>query len=146
MSPVRLRSSMLQIELCLRVKVVRSIMPVKPLTMLRSHAVSLMNTPNSAWKMSFLSYALLLGSNEPGRRGTVRLGWKLMNRELKTLSITHNSALEFFLNRAELSLNSANSGSLKITAALVRLNLKILFLHMSCWHCGSILVSHTRGG
>ena len=54
--------------------------------------------------------------------------------------------LEFFLNRAELSLNSANSGNLKITEAWIGLNLKILSLHVSCWNCGSILVSHRRGG
>ena len=60
----------------------------------------------------------------------------------KYLSVT----LEFFLNRTELSLNSANSGNLKITEALYGLNLKILSLHVSWWHSGSILVSHTRGG
>ena len=55
-------------------------------------------------------------------------------------------SMEFFLNRAELLLNSANSENLKITDARIGLNLKILSLHMSCWHCGSILVPHTRGG
>ena len=48
-----------------------------------------------------------------------------------------------FLNRAELSLNS---GNLKITEAWIGLNLKILSLHVSCWNCGSILFSHTKGG
>ena len=51
--------------------------------------------------------------------------------------------LEFFLNEAELSLNS---GNLKITEAWIGLNLKILSLHVSCLCCGSILVSYTRGG
>ena len=54
--------------------------------------------------------------------------------------------MEFFLNRTELSLNSGNSGNMKITEAWIGLNLKILFLHVSCWYCSSILVSHTRGG
>ena len=53
---------------------------------------------------------------------------------------------EFFLNRAELSLNWANSGNLKITERWIGLNLKILSLHVSCWCCVNILVSHTRGG
>ena len=53
-----------------------------------------------------------------------------------------SKTLEFFLNRAELSLNSAN---LKINEAWIGLNLKILSPHVSCWCCGSILVSHTRG-
>ena len=33
-----------------------------------------------------------------------------------------------------------------ITEAWIWLNLKILSLTVSCWHCGSILVSCTRGG
>ena len=53
---------------------------------------------------------------------------------------------EFFLNRAELSLNSANSRNLKITERWIGLNLMILSLHVSCWCCVNILVSHTRGG
>ena len=52
----------------------------------------------------------------------------------------------FLINTAELSLNSANSGNLKITEPLIELNLKILSLHVSYWRCGSMLVSHTRGG
>ena len=28
----------------------------------------------------------------------------------------------------------------------IGLNLKIMSLTVSCWHCGSILVSYTRGG
>ena len=52
-------------------------------------------------------------------------------------------AMEFFLNRVELSLNS---GNLKITEAWIGLNLKILSLHVSCWCCGSILGSHAWGG
>ena len=52
--------------------------------------------------------------------------------------------MEIFLNRAELSLNSANSGNLKIAEAWTGLNLKTLSLHVPCWHCGSILVSHTK--
>ena len=51
--------------------------------------------------------------------------------------------MEFFLNRAELSLNSANSGNQKITEAWIGLNLKI---HVSCWCYGSMLLSHTRAG
>ena len=38
--------------------------------------------------------------------------------------------LEFFLNRAELSLSSANSGNLKIPEAWFGLNLKVLSLHV----------------
>ena len=53
--------------------------------------------------------------------------------------------MKLFLNRAELSLNSVNSGILEITEAWTGLNLKILSLHVSCWCCGSILVSHKRG-
>ena len=54
--------------------------------------------------------------------------------------------MEFFLNGAKLSLNSANSGKLIITEAWNRLNLKIWLSHVSSWHCGSMLVSDTRGG
>ena len=53
--------------------------------------------------------------------------------------------MEFFLNRSELTFNSANSGSLKITEARIWLNLKILSLHVSCRCYGSILASDTRG-
>ena len=63
-----------------------------------------------------------------------------------SVQTNNNDPLEFFLNRADVSLNSANSGNLKINEAWIGLNLKILSLHVSCWHCGSLLVSHTRGG
>ena len=49
--------------------------------------------------------------------------------------------MEIFLNRAELSLNSAN---LKIAEARIGLNLEILSFHVSCWHCGGILVFLTK--
>ena len=54
--------------------------------------------------------------------------------------------MEFCLNRTELSLNSVKSGNLKVTEARIVLNLNILSLHVSCWCCGSIPVSHTRDG
>ena len=54
--------------------------------------------------------------------------------------------MEFCLNRTELSLNSLNSGNLKVTEARIVLNLNILSPHVSCWCCGSIPVSHTRDG
>ena len=54
--------------------------------------------------------------------------------------------MEFCLNRTELSLNSVNSGNLKVTEARIVLNLNILSLHVSCWCCDSILVSYTRDG
>ena len=71
---------------------------------------------------------------------------------MKIPTLNHKSYListelmEFFLNGAKLSLKSEISGNRKITEAWIGFNLKILSLHMSWWHCGSILVSHTRGG
>ena len=43
-------------------------------------------------------------------------------------------------------LNSVNTGILKITEAWNVLNLNILSLHVSCWCCGSTLLSSTVGG
>ena len=71
-----------------------------------------------------------------------------LERDLRVQYIcpSEKESLEFFLNRAELSLNSVNSGNPKITEPWIGLNLKILSLHVSCWCCGSILVSLTRPG
>ena len=61
--------------------------------------------------------------------------WK--RRRIRELALLLHS-MEFFLNGAELSLNSGNSGNLIITEAWIGLN-------VSCWLCGIILVSYTRG-
>ena len=89
------------------------------------------------------------------RRNDTRL-WKhyLLQLLLRTVNIYYGTfywslnrcTLEFFLNRAELSLNSVNSGNLKITEAWIWLNSKILSLHVSCWHYSNTLVSQTKGG
>ena len=49
---------------------------------------------------------------------------------------------EFFLNGAELSVNS---GNLINHWNMNWAQFKDPVSHISCWHCGSILASHTRG-
>ena len=57
-------------------------------------------------------------------------------------------SLEFFLNAAELSLNSVNSGNLINHRNMNWAQFKdpVSHTHVSCWCCGSILISCTRGG
>ena len=55
--------------------------------------------------------------------------------------------MEFFLNGAELSVNSVNSGNLINHFSMNWAQFKDPVSHLClCWCCGSILVSHTRRG
>ena len=56
--------------------------------------------------------------------------------------------MEFFLNGAELLLNSVNSEKMINHPNMNWAQFKDPISHMChmCWHCGSMLVSYTRGG